>query len=176
MNDYVVLTAVGEDRPGLVDALSSALLENALNIEDSRMSVLGGEFAIMLLVSGSTDAINKIQQQKDQLEAALKLNLLIKPTRKKASKQGLIPYHIRVIGMDHPGIVHRLARFLSQYNINIEDLDTESYPAPHTGTPMFAVNMVVEIPSDIAIRKLRDEFISLCDERNLDADFDPLKR
>ena len=82
---------------------------------------------------------------------------------------------IRVIGMDHPGIVHRLARFLSQHNINIEDLDTESYPAPHTGTPMFAVNMVVEIPSDLAIRKLRDEFISLCDERNLDADFEPLR-
>ncbi|TNF35161.1 MAG: ACT domain-containing protein [Gammaproteobacteria bacterium] len=175
MNDYVVLTAVGEDRPGLVDSLSSVLLENDLNIEDSRMSVLGGEFAIILLISGNSEAIRNIQQQKEQLEAALKLNLLIKATHKKTSKQGFIPYQIRVIGMDHPGIVHRLARFLSQHNINIEDLDTESYPAPHTGTPMFAVNMVVEIPSDLAIRKLRDEFISLCDERNLDADFEPLR-
>ncbi|HEY9052693.1 MAG TPA: ACT domain-containing protein [Gammaproteobacteria bacterium] len=175
MNDYVVLTAVGEDRPGLVDSLSSVLLENDLNIEDSRMSVLGGEFAIILLIAGSSDAIKKLQQQKDQLEAALKLNLLIKPTRKKTSKKGFIPYQIRVIGMDHPGIVHRLARFLSQHNINIEDLDTESYPAPHTGTPMFAVNMVVEIPNEIPIRKLRDDFIDLCDERNLDADFEPLR-
>ncbi len=175
MNDYVVLTAVGEDRPGLVDSLSSVLLENDLNIEDSRMSVLGGEFAIILLISGSSDANKKFLQQKERLEETLKLNLLIKPTRKKSSKRGLIPYRIRVIGMDHPGIVHRLARFLSQHNINIEDLDTESYPAPHTGTQMFAVNMVVEIPSDTAIRKLRDEFISLCDERNLDADFEPLK-
>ena len=175
MNDYVVLTAVGEDRPGLVDSLSSVLLENDLNIEDSRMSVLGGEFAIILLIAGSADVIKKIQQQKDQLEAALKLNLLIKPTKKKASKKGFIPYQIRVIGMDHPGIVHRLARFLSQHNINIEDLDTDSYPAPHTGTQMFAVNMVVEIPNDIPIRKLRDDFIDLCDERNLDADFEPLR-
>jgi glycine cleavage system transcriptional repressor len=175
MNNLLAITAIGEDRPGIVDDLTSILLENDLNIEDSRMCVLGGEFAIILLVTGSEAAIAHIQQQHSQLEETLRLNLIIKPTRKKQLAQNLIAYNIKVVGMDHPGIVNRLSRFLSSRNINIEDLETDSYPAPHTGTPMFAVTMIVDIPAEIATSKLRDEFIELCDERNLDAHFAPLE-
>ncbi|MCK5262904.1 MAG: glycine cleavage system protein R, partial [Gammaproteobacteria bacterium] len=53
MNQKLVITALGADRPGIVDELSNTLLTHQLNIEDSRMSVLGGEFAILLLVTGS---------------------------------------------------------------------------------------------------------------------------
>ena len=175
MNELLVLTAIGEDRPGIVDDLTHVLLNAELNIEDSRMSVLGGEFAIILLITGTAEALKQIQQEKDQLETALNLKLLFKPTKARSSVTGKVSYHIKVVGMDHPGIVHRLARFLSQRNINIEDLETESYPAPHTGTPMFAVNMTVDIPNELATSKLRDEFLELCDEQNLDAHFSPLE-
>ncbi|MDH5764689.1 MAG: glycine cleavage system protein R [Gammaproteobacteria bacterium] len=175
MNELLVITAVGEDRPGIVDELSQILFETDLNIADSRMSILGGEFAIILLVSGKPDAIERIQQQQSQLENALKLSIIIKPTKARHSSSDRVPYTIRVVGMDNPGIVHRLARFLSQHNINIEDLETESYPAPHTGTPMFSVSMSVEIPTEVSIAKLRDEFTQLCDEQNLDAQFSPME-
>ncbi|MDH5484250.1 MAG: glycine cleavage system protein R [Gammaproteobacteria bacterium] len=175
MNNLLAITAIGEDRPGIVDDLTSILLENNLNIEDSHMCVLGGEFAIILLVTGSAAAITHIQQQHDQLEQALRLNLLIKPTQEKQAPINAIAYNLKVVGMDHPGIVNRLSRFLSSRNINIEDLETDSYPAPHTGTPMFSVNMIVDIPNDLATSKLRDEFMELCDEQNLDAHFSPLE-
>ena len=174
MNEFLVITAVGEDRPGIVDELSSVLLENNLNIEDSRMSVLGGEFAIILLVSGNVDSITSIHKQQDQLENTLKLKLLIKTTRARQATANTSAYAISVVGMDHPGIVHRLARFLAENKINIENMATDSYPAPHTGTPMFAVKMTVDIPADLAISKLRDDFLELCDEQNLDAEFSPL--
>jgi len=175
MNDFLVLTAIGEDRPGLVDELSSVLLDADLNIEDSRMSVLGGEFAIILLISGFPDALNNIQQQQARLEQTLNLSLLLKATQQRPSESNLVPYSIKVVGMDNPGIVHRLTRFLSEHKINIEDLETESYPAPHTGTPMFAVYMTVDIPVELATSKLRDDFIELCDEQNLDTHFAPVE-
>jgi len=175
MNELLVITAVGEDRPGIVDELSHILFEADLNIEDSRMSILGGEFAIILLVSGKTAALTQLQNKQDELGKALKLKLLIKATQAKQPHKDKIPYSIKVVGMDNPGIVHHLARFLSQHNINIEDLETESYPAPHTGTPMFAVNISVDIPAELSTGKLRDEFIELCDEQNLDAHFSPLE-
>lgn len=174
MNEFLVITAIGADRPGIVDDLSRILLENNLNIEDSRMSVLGGEFAIILLVSGNAQAIKQVQDQQQSLEQTLQLNLLIKSTSGRAASGDTIPYEIKVIGMDHPGIVNRLARFLSQHSINIEDLETESYRAPHTGTPMFAVEMMVDIPSQLATSQLRDDFMALCEELNLDAHFDPI--
>jgi len=175
MNDFMVLTAIGEDRPGIVDELSSILLDTNLNIEDSRMSVLGGEFAIILLISGSPDALKTIAQQQQNLEQTLNLSVLLKTTQKRPSESHQIPYSIKVVGMDNPGIVHRLTRFLSEHGINIEDLETENYPAPHTGTPMFAVYMTVNIPNELATSKLRDDFIELCDEQNLDTHFAPVE-
>ena len=175
MSEFLVLTAIGRDRPGIVDDLTRVLLNAELNVEDSRMSVLGGEFAIILLITGSSEAIEQIQKEREQLETALNMNLLFKATTARSAVKDKVSYRIKVVGMDHPGIVHRLSRFLSQKNINIEDLETESYPAPHTGTPMFAVNMTVDIPNDLANSKLRDEFMDLCDEQNLDAQFSPLE-
>ena len=58
MSVELVITALGEDRPGIVDELSSVLSKKQLNIEDSRMSVLGGEFAILMLVSGASNSID----------------------------------------------------------------------------------------------------------------------
>ena len=175
MNELLVITAIGEDRPGIVDELSHILFDADVNIEDSRMSILGGEFAIILLVSGKPEALAQIQNEQSKLEQALKLKLLIKATHARQPQQNTIPYTIKVVGMDNPGIVHRLSRFLSQHHINIDDLETESYPAPHTGTPMFAVTMTVDIPGELSTSKLRDEFIELCDAQNLDAHFSPLE-
>ena len=176
MNELLVITAVGEDRPGIVDELTRIIFDADLNIEDSRMTVLGGEFAIILLISGSAEALSKIQAEQAELEDALRLKLLIKATKARQPTANKIPYSIKVIGMDHPGIVHRLARFLSEHNINIENLETDSYPAPHTGTTMFAVEIIAEIPADISIGKFRNDFAELCDQQNLDVDFSAIKQ
>jgi glycine cleavage system transcriptional repressor len=82
---------------------------------------------------------------------------------------------VEVVALDHPGIVHSLAGFFSQREINIEDLITESYAAPHTGTPMFSVHITIGIPSNLHIAVLRDEFMDFCDSMNLDAILEPVK-
>ena len=57
----------------------------------------------------------------------------------------------------------------SEGGINIADVQTNTYLAPHTGAPMFSVSMMVGIPADAQIAALRDEFLEYCDELNLDA-------
>ena len=169
MSEQLVITALGEDRPGIVDELSNALTEHDLNIEDSRMSVLGGEFAILMLVSGSNNSINAFINETPALEATLGMKLLVKATSKKPGTLTLAPYTVEVVSMDHPGIVRDIARFFSSRKINILVLDTSRYAAAHTGTPMFALQMTVEIPTAISIGKLREEFVNMCDQLNLDA-------
>ena len=80
-----------------------------------------------------------------------------------------------MISLDHPGIVYRLANFFSTRSITIHDLNTSSYAAAHTGSPMFAVHMTIDIPAEIHIAALRDEFMDFCDEYNLDAIMEPIK-
>lgn len=170
MQTQLVISALGEDRPGIVDELSNIIYTHALNIEDSRMSVLGGEFAILLLVSGEQSAIDAIQSQLDEIEKTLKMQLLLKPTSEKDMAKTIVPYSVEVSALDNPGIVHKIARFYSSQNINIVNVETERYAAPHTGSPMFALHMIVGIPADINIAQLRDAFMELCDALNLDAE------
>lgn len=173
MNQSLVITAIGEDRPGIVNELTEVLHKASLNVEDSRMSILGGEFAIILLVSGDEASTRSIIQQKEALQNSLKLNLLIKTTTNPTPDNDLISYKIKIEGMDNPGIVHKLARYLSQQNINIVNMQTNSSHAPHTGTPVFMLDMLVDIPVSKDINQLIDEFTTLCDELSMDVDFSP---
>jgi glycine cleavage system transcriptional repressor len=173
MSEQLVITALGDDRPGIVDELSNTLFRHNLNIEDSRMSVLGGEFAVLLLVSGEQASIDDFVADTAKLEQSLNMKILVKVTSSTGSKPSMVPYTVEVVAIDHPGIVHKLASFFSSRQINIVDLHTERYAAAHTATPMFAVNMTIGIPTDMQIKALRDEFINMCDELNLDASMTP---
>ena len=173
MSEQLVITALGDDRPGIVDELSNALFKHGLNIEDSRMSVLGGEFAVLLLVGGARQSIDDFVADTPSLEQSLNMKLQVKLTSSKQPQQPLVPYTVEVVAIDHPGIVHKLASFFSARHINIVDLSTERYAAAHTATPMFAVTMTIGIPADITIKSLREEFINMCDELNLDATMAP---
>lgn len=170
MTTKLVISALGTDRPGIVDELSNIVFEHSLNIEDSRMTVLGGEFAILLLVSGDQSSIDAIQTQVHEIEQALQMRLLIKVTTDTSPIENAIPYAVEVAALDHPGIVNNISSFFSERDINIVDLQTESYSAPHTGTPMFALHMTIGISADTNIAQLRDAFMQVCDELNLDAE------
>lgn len=172
---YLVISTLGEDRPGIVNALSSAVVEHGCNIEDSRMTVLGGEFAAILLVEGKWNTLAKVENTLPELERQLGLTIMSKRTGERTAEANLLPYAVDVISMDHPGIVSNLAGFFAERNINIEDMATSTYAAAHTGTPMFAVHITIGIPADLHIAALREEFMDYCDGLNLDAVLEPLK-
>ena len=174
-NNYLVLTASGEDKVGLVDRLSSKIAESGCNIEESRMAVLGEQFAIIMLLSGPWNALSRLDGQLGLLGEQLGLTIIHKRTRQRERKQPAVPYTVEVVAMDHPGIVRNLAAFFSRNGINIEELQTDTYPAPHTGTSMFSVTMTVGIHADVHIPTLRENFFDYCDDLNLDASFEPAR-
>ena len=172
MSKNLVISALGNDKPGNVNELSKAVLDQGGNITESRMTVLGGEFAMMLLVTGSQDCIDNIISKLDKTGEKLNLTLIAKETNSQDSNQKRLPYQITVVSMDHPGIVHNISDFLSSRNLNIEEIETNTYPAAHTGTPMFSLDMIISVPADSSVRTLRDEFLVFCDDLNLDASLD----
>lgn len=170
MTTKLVISALGTDRPGIVDELSNIIYNHELSIEDSRMTVLGGEFAILLLVSGALESLDSLQSQAGDIEEILQMRLLMKPTEAVSSDESSIPYSVEVAALDHPGIVNHIAAFFSSRDINIVNMQTESYSAPHTGSPMFSLNMTISIPAEVNIAHLRDAFLDTCEELNLDAE------
>ena len=172
---FLVISALGEDHPGIVNNLSKVILEHGCNIEDSRMTVLGGDFAAILLVEGRWNTLAKVENALPELQRTLGLTITCKRTGERSRADDKIPYAVDVVAMDHPGIVNQLAGFFADRAINIEDMATTSYAAAHTGTAMFSVHITVGIPADTHIATLREEFMDYCDSLNLDAVLEPLK-
>jgi glycine cleavage system transcriptional repressor len=174
-NHYLVLAALGQDNTGLVDEFSRCILQSGCTISDSRMAVLGGDFALLLQVGGNWNNIAKLENQLPGLQERLGLTITAHRTSERTGGQDLLPYGVDVVALDQPGIVHNLARFFSRRNINIQEMVTTSYAAAHTGTPMFSVHLTVEIPATQQISALREEFMEFCDQLNLDAVIEPVK-
>ena len=170
---YVVLTAVGPDHPGLVNGLSSLIEEAGANIEDSRMAILGGEFAMILLISGSPDVFERTKEIGARAERELELRCIVKETSPARSPSDYLPYRIEVDGADRPGIVHAIASILAGRGINVASLESRLTHAPFSATPMFVLEASLQVPSKTVLAELRSELTAACEEENLDFRLEP---
>jgi glycine cleavage system transcriptional repressor len=121
------LTAVGRDRPGIVAAVTKALYEHDCNIEDSSMTILQDEFAIILIMSGP-DAmdVSSLEGALNGVESSMGLTIHLKEIEKEAAPGGPESSHlVTVSGYDKPGIVYKTAEMLAKWNVNITDLETK---------------------------------------------------
>jgi len=139
------------------------------------LAVLGEAFALLMMVSGNSDAIGQLKQALSGAAKDLGLTITLQKTQQKQQQDPALPYHVDVVAIDNPGIVHEIAGFFSDRKINIEEMNTGTYSAAHTGTSMFSLTVEIKIPGSINISSLKDGFISFCDERNLDATIEPCK-
>ena len=175
MSQLIVLSAIGTDRTGIVQDIAKVVLSCGGNIEESRMTTLGAEFATLMLVSGNWHTLDKLERGLEKLGKDDNLTVTIRKTDARPTKDDRMPYAVDVVSLDTPGIVFSLASFFASRDIEIADVATRRYAAAHTGAPMFAVQMAVNIPSAVNLAQLRDEFLELCDRLNLDAILEPVK-
>lgn len=168
---HVVLTAVGPDRPGLVRAISSVVLGATASVEDSRMAILGGEFALIMLVSGTEAAVARVERELAGLEAELGLEFVFKRTKTEPMRK-VLPHAIQVTGVDRPGIVHAVTDLLAKRSVNVASLESRVTFAPDSGTPLFVLEAELQVPSEVALAELRRELAALCQDENLDLSFD----
>lgn len=143
MPQSFVLTLTGRDRVGIVEELTRAVLDRGGNVEASRMARLGGEFAVLMLVTApeSLDI--------DGLAArGYKVTVAPASPASDVSHAEWAPYRIQVDGADHEGIIHEVARQLAEHGISIEEMESDASPAPNSGAPLFSMNALVLVPPD----------------------------
>lgn len=167
MTEYLVISAIGSDRLGIVDDIATVVSGNACNIEESKMAVLGGEFAVIMLVSGDGDKLTSLAAHSDELGRRLGLRVEMRSTHAPRSGNGR-PYIIDSTSLDTPGILHSVTTLLKQEGINIEDLDTETASAPWTGAPMFRMRIRITLPAGKPLAPFRQKLERLAEEQDLD--------
>ena len=125
---HVIITSVGADRPGIVADLSGWILRCGGNIEDSRMSQLGGEFASLVLVSGPSDLPGRLGDSRADFEREHGLAVFTRPVAAAPAPpaQPHLRYTLRVTSLDHPGVVHQVADLLRAHGVNIVSATTRT--------------------------------------------------
>lgn len=166
--DNLILTAVGPDKIGLVERISEFIVQRGCNIEDSKMAVFCGEFALIVLISGSSPNLLKISRGAQELSGQTDLNISVKTPSGKRPAEASLPYNLTASLMDHPGVVYKLSGILSNMGINIESMETQTYPAPVSGTPIFRLEAIISVPVKVNINALKGRFAEIEREENID--------
>jgi glycine cleavage system transcriptional repressor len=168
--DYVIVTSIGTDRPGIVAELSGWILEHGGNIEDSRMSLLGGEFATLVLVSGEAGFAEALQKSCSSFEQQHNLTIFTKRVSSKpaAPAASHVRYILKATSLDHPGIVHQVSELLRQRSVNIVSAETHTTPAPFTAAPVFQFEMTIDVPGTMTGEQLSDELRELGSRDNIE--------
>jgi glycine cleavage system transcriptional repressor len=175
LRHLLVFSAVGPNRPAHVETLARVIRDAGCNILDSRMTILGNEFAMICMVSGAWDAIAKIEAALPRTCEQAGLLLSLRRTEARSPGSDRMPYAVEVVAIDHPGIVYDIAGFFAARDIQVEDMHSTTYAAAHTGAPMFSLHLTVSLSAQTSIAALRGEFMEFCDHLNLDAIIEPVK-
>lgn len=166
---HVAVTAVGADRPGIVAAVTRVLFEHGANIEDSRMAILGGHFAMVLIVS-ARDATN-LESALQEPARALDLVVSARPVADVAAEHAAgAPYTVSVYGADKPGIVARVSGVLAEHRVNIADLSTHVIEGE---APVYVMLLDVTLPVDGDAATVETALKSLGVEMDVDVSMHP---
>ena len=156
----LIISAVGSDRPGIVSELSGTITSHGGNIEKSRMTRLGSDFTIIMLVTVDP-------KWEESLVVALQAIKDLSITTKGTEPNTVIAgenCQISLSGADNEGIVKVLSKYLEQKSINIIEMDTHISQAPISGSPLFNLNASVSIPGEVDGRDIQSDLSQIAQD------------
>lgn len=151
---WFAVAAIGRDRSGIVADLSECAFACGCNLEDASMTMLGTEFAtLMLLSSADPEVAERLAEAFRRLEWERRLTVFIRPLETAptpAVSDDAAPFRLTVQGVDKAGIVARVSRCLADRAIHIADLRSKTTPVPGMGTPVYTLAIRMMLPADLA--------------------------
>jgi glycine cleavage system transcriptional repressor len=173
--EHLILTAIGPDRVGLVEKLSEFISREGCNIEDSKMAAFCGEFAVIILITGEAGQLARVARDYRAIESETGLTIAVKAPSPKRPTEAFIPCKLTAACMDHPGIVHKISGVLSELSVNIESMETKTYFAPMSGTPLFQLEARLAVPVRTNINQLRTRLADVQRDENIDIEIAVIK-
>lgn len=166
MKRYVLFT-IGEDKPGIVAAISGILYEMGCNIEDSSMTILRDQFAIILIVAvpDGVDPSELEERLKEKAEG-LGLHLMLKRVNGEEKGRGYASCClIKIFGEDKTGIVFKVSSLLASMGVNISDMRTK---ISGRDTKLYAMLIEAEVPEGVSVAEIERRLSEVAEELDVD--------
>jgi glycine cleavage system regulatory protein len=173
MKTHAILSALGRDRIGVADDLAAALANRKLDIEDTRMTTLRGQSAMIVHLCGEKEDVKNLQHDLPKLAETLGFHLQMEPIKRSRPSAKARQFLLEAFSPGQPGM-GAVTAVLKRHDINIEDLETDASSSSWTSKLAFHMTARITIPSSYAVASLRDELRELEQERNLDIVIKPL--
>jgi glycine cleavage system regulatory protein len=156
MQSLLVMTVIGQDRPGLVDSVAALVAKHGGNWLESRMSRLGGHFAGILRVEVPSENEPPLVAALKQLQAR-GLTVVVHPDQPKPHPAAARQSVLEIVGQDRPGIVREISHALASFGVNVEELHTECESAAMSGETMFKAHARLSIPESCDVAQVRQQ-------------------
>jgi glycine cleavage system regulatory protein len=150
----LVLTLIGPDRPGLVQAVAGIVTAHGGNWLESRMTHLAGKFAGILRAELPADRVNDALAALRGLEGQ-GLKVVAEAVARAARPAPERTMDLELLGLDRPGIVKEIAQLFAETGVNVEELVTNTKSAPMSGETLFEARAHVHVPAGTDVAKLR---------------------
>ncbi len=167
MKKMLSLSAIGIDRTGIVSSISKILFELGCNIEDSTMTLLSGQFAVILLLDcpKNLDILklkSKMKTSLNKLDLSFFLTEVDKPIK---SKKSFGEYIVSVYGADKAGIVYNVSKYLADNKINITDVQTK---ISGKKDKVYIMLLEINIPKKIKEKNIKNQLKELAKELDVE--------
>jgi glycine cleavage system transcriptional repressor len=172
----LAITTLSNKPSDFITEIIPAITDCNCRIVEIRYSKVANANAAHMLIAGDWNHIAKLENALDIIQNRLNINIQKLRTEKDAEKEALIPYSLETISLNREGILQCITTFLTDRNIIIHEITGSSYKAPYNQSSLFSTKFVVLVPPEIQLLPLREEFLDFCDQLNIDAILEPIKR
>ncbi len=173
MPNQLVISAIGPNQTGIANQITALIANSGCNIVETKMKAMGDTFSLVLMAEGEWNAIAKLEHLLPQKAPSLGMTTMMQRTEKLHPTKAL-PYRIKIIALDNPGIVQETTQFFAKKNINIQEMSCNTYPSPQTGAQIISLKLTISLSADISLSDLRNQFNQFCAATNLDGSLNPL--
>jgi len=167
MQTQLILTLIGPDRPGLVEALSDEIARVSGNWEQSRMARMADKFAGILRVNVPTERVGDLRAGLASLERH-GLKIIIEASQATTDARATVAMRLEVVGSDRSGIVRDISRVLAKRSVNVDELETRCEETPMGGGQLFRARALLHVPQALALGPLREALESIADDLMVD--------
>lgn len=155
MQQSIVMTVIGADRPGLVESVASLVAQHGGNWLESRMARLGGQFAGIVHVAVPAENAPALSHSLSGLSVR-GLNVVVHSEAAVAPAKTTQIRSLEIIGQDRPGIVRQISQTLAEFEVNVEELETECTSAAMSGETLFTARARLSVPDSCDLSSLRE--------------------
>lgn len=164
----LVLTVIGEDRPGLVEALAELIADHGGSWDESRMARLAGHFAGVVQIHLPRDRAPALVEALPQLAARGLDVTVVDSDWSLAHIDHRHSVRLELVGHDRPGIVRQISKALAELGVSVQDLRTAVESAPMSGERLFQAQAELALPPGVAREEIRAALERLADDMMVD--------